>query len=83
MTTSATIFRDRARELARVFAPRAARWDRNREYCWENVRDLTDAGLMGMSIPMAYGGQGASFLDVAIVVEEIAKSLYLVRPDRR
>ena len=77
MTTSATIFRDRARELARVFAPRAARWDRNREYCWENVRDLTDAGLMGMSIPMAYGGQGASFLDVAIVVEEIAKACTL------
>ena len=28
---------------------------------------------MGMSIPREYGGQGASYLDVAMVVEQIAK----------
>ncbi len=62
-----------ARDLAPVFEKRAAEWDRTRNYCWDNVRALTDAGIMGMSIPQAYGGQGASFLDVAMVVEEIAK----------
>ncbi len=66
-----------ARELAGRFAPRAARWDQNREYCWENVAELTEAGLMGMSIPEAYGGKGASFHDVVVVVEEIARACTL------
>lgn len=62
-----------AKDLAPVFETRAAEWDRTRVYCWQNVKELTDAGIMGMSIPKEYGGQGASFLDVAMVVEEIAK----------
>lgn len=63
----------KAQELAPTFAERAAYWDRSRSYCWDNVADLVDAKIMGMSIPRALGGQGASYLDVAMVVEEIAK----------
>lgn len=66
-----------ATDLAPTFAARAAHWDRTRSYCWSNVQDLADAHIMGMSIPEAYGGQGASFLDVAMVVEEIAKACTL------
>ena len=66
-----------ARDLAPIFASRAAHWDRTRSYCWSNVADLSEAGLMGMSIPRAYGGQGASFLDVAMVVEELARACTL------
>ncbi|MCR9087615.1 MAG: acyl-CoA dehydrogenase family protein [Rhodobacteraceae bacterium] len=77
MQSESSAFQAKARELAAKFAPRAAQWDQSREYCWENVRDLTDAGLMGMSIPTAYGGQGASFYDVALVIEEIAKACTL------
>ncbi|MEE9314139.1 MAG: 3-sulfinopropanoyl-CoA desulfinase [Rhizobiaceae bacterium] len=66
-----------AKELARDFAPRAKMWDRDREYCWENVRDLTAAGIMGMSIPEEYGGLGASYYDVVLVIEEIAKACTL------
>lgn len=62
-----------ARELASGFERRAAHWDATRSYCWQNVRELSDVGIMGMSIPQAFGGRGASFLDVAMVVEEIAK----------
>ncbi len=74
---SAEHYRALAAELASTFAPRAAKWDRNREYCWDNVRDLADAGIMGMSIPTEYGGKGASFHDVVLVVEEIAKACTL------
>lgn len=64
----------RARELADgVIAPRAARVDESQEYPWDNVEALTQAGFMGMTIPTEYGGQGASFLDAAIVVEEMAR----------
>ena len=68
---------DVAKELASGFAQRAAQWDKSREYCWPNVGELADAGIMGMSIPKEYGGQGASFLDVAMVIEEIAKACTL------
>ena len=62
-----------ARELAKNFAPRAAKWDENREYCWDNVRDMVDAGLMGMTIPTELGGAGASYHDTVLVIEELAK----------
>ena len=66
-----------ARDLSPIFAKRASTWDVERTYCWENVADLVDAGIMGMTIPEELGGKGASFLDVVHVVEEIAKACTL------
>ncbi len=66
-----------ARDLATVFATRAATWDQERRYCWENVADLAEAGLMGMTLPTHLGGKGASWLDTIEVVEEIAKACTL------
>ena len=64
----------KARELAEgVFAAKAAEVDRTEAYPWDNVRDLTDAGFFGMTIPKAYGGQGRSYLDTVLVIEEMAK----------
>lgn len=77
MTAQSVTYRKQARDLAEIFAPRAAEWDQSRTYCWDNVRDLTGAGFMGMSIPEKYGGLGASFYDVVLVVEEIAKACAL------
>ena len=70
-------YQEIARELAPGFADRAGHWDETRTYCWENVRELTDAGLMGMTIPPRFGGLGASYLDVVLAVEEIAKACAL------
>ncbi len=70
-------FLAKAKDLAPGFADKAAHWDKTRSYCWSNVRDLADAGLMGMTIPKEFGGQGASFLDVVEVVEEIARACTL------
>ena len=72
-----TMYQAQARELAQRFAPRAGHWDETRSYCWENVRDLTEAGLMGMTLPKRFGGAGASYLDAVLVVEEIAKACTL------
>ncbi len=77
MTQTENAFQNTARDLADRFAPRAAEWDQSRSYCWENVTEMADAGLMGMTIPTEYGGQGASFFDVALAVEEIAKACTL------
>ena len=56
-----------------MFRERAARWDADEEYPWDNVKDLVAAGFMGLAIPREYGGSGGSLLDVLLVVEEIAR----------
>ncbi len=64
----------RARDLARGHvAARAAEVDRTEEYPWDTVEKLTEAGFMGMTIPEAYGGQGLSYFDTVLVIEEMAK----------
>lgn len=77
IAASCTEYRAIAKDLAVRFAPRAAKWDRTRSYCWENVTELADAGIMGMTLPTDLGGQGASWLDTVVVVEEIAKACTL------
>lgn len=65
----------RARALADgLVRRRAAEIDRSGDYPWDVVEALTEAGFMGMTIPRAYGGQGRSLLDAAIVVEEMARA---------
>src|SRR5258708_32644838 len=39
---------------------------------WKNMVDL---GWPGLLIPESYGGQGGSFLDMTVVVEEAGKAL--------
>ena len=67
------------RERARIFAkdvarPRAAQIDRDEQYPRDIVKALTDAGFVGMTIPKGLGGQGRSFLDAVLVIEEMAKA---------
>jgi alkylation response protein AidB-like acyl-CoA dehydrogenase len=66
---------ERARELAEgPVRARAAEVDRREKYPWGTVKDLTDAGFMGMTIAKEHGGLGLSCLDVLLVVEELAKA---------
>jgi 3-sulfinopropanoyl-CoA desulfinase len=67
------------RERARAFAaeivrPRAAATDRDEQYPWDIVKALSESGFCGMTIPKALGGQGRSFLDAVLVIEEMAKA---------
>ncbi len=65
----------RARELAQgKFAATAADTDRTEQYPWANVELLRDAGFMGMTLPRSVGGQGRSYHDTVIVIEEMAKA---------
>ncbi|MFQ5934849.1 MAG: 3-sulfinopropanoyl-CoA desulfinase [Acidiferrobacterales bacterium] len=74
LTETQKALQDNARKLAqRAIAPRAADVDRSEEYPWDNVKALTDAGYMGMTIPQEYGGLGLSYLDAVLVIEEMAK----------
>ncbi len=55
-------------------APQAAETDRSEAYPWGIVEKLTRAGFLGMTIPKDYGGQGRSYLDTVLVIEEMAKA---------
>ncbi len=63
-----------ARTLAsKEFAPRAAEIDRDEAYPRDNVDTLVKAGFMGFTLPEKYGGQGLGYLEVLLIVEEIAR----------
>ena len=74
LTADQEALQARARELAvEVVAPRAAEVDRTEVYPWDVVEALREEGFMGMTVPVAYGGLGLSFLDAVLVVEEMAR----------
>ncbi len=55
------------------FAQKAARWDENHEYPWENVHRLREMNVLGMTIPTEYGGQGRPLIDAVLAIETAAK----------
>jgi len=70
-----TALMQRARAFAQdVARPRAAAVDRDEQYPWDIVKALARTGFCGMTIPEALGGQGRSFLDAVLVIEEMAKA---------
>ncbi|HEY1930680.1 MAG TPA: 3-sulfinopropanoyl-CoA desulfinase [Acetobacteraceae bacterium] len=74
LTETQRALQRQVRQLAEtVIAPRAAQTDRTEAYPWDNVAALRDAGLMGYTVPREYGGAGGSFLDAAIIIEEMAR----------
>src|SRR3979411_1689045 len=62
-----TEFQARVRHVATTeIAPHAAETDRSEEYPWHCVDVLKRERFMGMTIPVEYGGGGASFLQAVI-----------------
>jgi len=75
LTPDQLTLQHRARDLAQSrFAATAAATDASEAYPWDNVAALRAGGFMGMTIPRAYGGQGRSYLDAVLVVEEMARA---------
>ena len=75
LTPAQRDLRERARALARgPVAARAAEVDRSEAYPWDTVKALTEAGFFGMTIPKAYGGQGLTYLDAVLVIDEMAQA---------
>ena len=76
-----TLTREQAlvRKIMREFTenevkPIAAEIDRNHEYPAENIAKLFKLGVMGMTVPKEYGGQGADQVSAAICTEELARA---------
>jgi len=59
-------------DLAKKFAPRAAKYDREASFPVENYDDLKAAGLLGIMVPKEKGGMGADFLTYTKALEQLA-----------
>jgi alkylation response protein AidB-like acyl-CoA dehydrogenase len=61
------------REFARkVLAVTAAERDRTKAFPAENLKKMGELGLMGMMVPMEYGGEGADTLGYVSALAEVA-----------
>ena len=55
------------------FAPRAASYDREASFPFEDYADLHAEGLLALCVPEEYGGFGANFETYCLVAEQIAR----------
>ena len=62
-----------ARFAEEQVAPQAQAWDRAEGYPDEMVQVLGRQGFMGILVPEEYGGAGGDHMQLAIVLEEIAR----------
>ena len=65
--------RERAREVARDFARRAADHDRNATFPFENFAALKEADLLDLTVPAEFGGAGAGLLETCEVLGTVAQ----------
>jgi alkylation response protein AidB-like acyl-CoA dehydrogenase len=67
------LVRDSARKVAtEVIAPTAAERDRTAAWPREELKAAAELGFLGMLIPEAYGGSGATFVEYCLAIEELA-----------
>lgn len=55
------------------FAPRAATYDREASFPFEDYADLRTSGLLALCVPEQYGGLGADFETYCLVAEQFAR----------
>ncbi|MDM8537841.1 acyl-CoA dehydrogenase [Desulfobacterales bacterium HSG17] len=75
LTDEQLMIQSMVREFSRkVVAGTAAERDKTKEFPIENLRQMGDLGLMGMMIPVEYGGEGADTISYVLALSEIAYS---------
>ncbi len=62
-----------ARELGPAFASRAAAYDANDSFPFENYRELKEHGVFGAPVPIELGGGGASYAELCAIVRELGR----------
>jgi hypothetical protein len=54
--------------------PHAAEWDEKKIFPRETITALGELGFLGVIFPSRYGGAGLSYVDYALVIEELARA---------
>lgn len=75
LTDEQLMIQSMVREFSRkVVAATAAGRDKTKEFPAENLKKMGELGLMGMMIPVEYGGEGADTISYVLALSEIAYS---------
>ena len=75
LTGSQREFRERVSRFAeRSVLPRAAAIDAAGEFPLDVMRAAAGEGLLGMTVPKAWGGQGLDYVSYAVAIEAIARA---------
>ena len=74
LTDQSVMMRDMFRKFAKnECEPIAAEIDKSHQFPMATFKKMADLGLTGLPIPEEWGGAGATYLDFAMFIEEIAK----------
>jgi butyryl-CoA dehydrogenase len=75
LTPEQAVFKESVEEFARkVVAPRAAAIDETGDYPVDVMRAAGERGLLGVTIPKAWGGSGRDYVSYAIAIEAVARA---------
>jgi len=75
LTDEEQLFRQSLREFANAqVRPLAPEMDERGKFSADLIKQFFELGLMGISIPEEYGGQGGSFFNSIIAVEELSRA---------
>lgn len=73
LTNEQTMIRDTARDFAQNrLLPNAADWDYNHHFPAQALQEMGELGMYGVLVPEAWGGVGADYVSLALMIEEIA-----------
>ncbi len=74
LTEEELMFRESVRRLASErIGPHVRRMDEESAFRPDLLHEMFEAGLMGIDIPEQYGGQGGTFFQCVLAIEELAK----------
>src|SRR6266852_5285558 len=74
LTDEELLFRQSVREFAdQQVRPLTPEMDEKGKFAPELIRQFFDLGLMGIEVPEEYGGQGGSFFNAILAVEELSR----------
>ena len=75
LTDEESLFRQSVREFAEKHVrPLAAEMDEKGKFSADLIQQFFELGLMGVAIPEEYGGQGGSFFNSILAVEELSRA---------
>ena len=75
LTDAQKTLRDQARDIAsRAIAPKAAEIDRQQRFPRQTIDCLAKAGMLGVTVPSAWGGLGLDTMACVLMIEELASA---------
>jgi butyryl-CoA dehydrogenase len=75
LTDAQKTLRDQARDLAsREIAPKAAEIDRQQRFPRQAIDSLAKSGMLGVTVPGAWGGLGLDTMACTLMIEELASA---------